>query len=223
MKKLISLLYVFSAFALNGFSQDIDPDCPKTITVQHVAGDISPVTVLIEYKLAEVDGVCWVVQFLGARRQPTSWGDKSDEARGWYWQYDNLQGYQWTSSGLTPNTYKHIPYKAEIPWTIAKDPCAQLLGLGWHIPDYYELNAAFVKGSTIDLYNSVFKYNNTGYLYYTTGELRSDNKAFIPGSESHINGYRYLDLYAWVNFGNYPGSKVTEYRSGSPVRCCKKI
>jgi hypothetical protein len=229
MKKLISSLCILCAFVFTGLAQDVDPVCPKTITVQHVAGDISPVTVKIVYKTMRIDDICWIVQNLGAERQATTWDDSSEEARGWYWQFGHRQGYQLTNTGHVPSQWTTHTYYAH-DWALADDPCTQLIGSGWHVfgaksgdsdlPGYDTRTKAF---------NSEYKLHATGYLHKNDASLQESATIYTwlrytgERVSTSLAGYQFYKIDGDGGYQSRTMLKMTRDACGFPIRCCKYL
>jgi hypothetical protein len=148
--------------------------CGSTFTVTHSASGVVPETKTVTYGtvLTNLSGSnkCWITQNLGADNQASSATDASDNAAGWYWQFNRKQGYKvgpspaWTITSIDENS----------DWTAAQDPCNILLGTGWRIPTYTEWNNADVNGgwdNYTETYASVLKLHAAGYLNNSDGSL----------------------------------------------------
>jgi len=144
--------------------------CPSTITVHHKAGDVSPVTADITYKVVKSaitgENKCWLAQNLGASAQATAFSDCRQATRGWYWSFAQKRGYKYDqlTSSFTPNpaTYAEDLTVARGEWLSESDPCHLLLGRSWRLPTQTELvsvgNTIFggtgTSGLSISLLNS---------------------------------------------------------------------
>ncbi len=182
-KVFISLLAaVFCASAGTLKAQDCASGyCPDSITVHHVANDVSPVTVTITYPVVETtlgsggtDNYCWLTQNLGATAQPSSPTDGSVEPRGWFWQFNRKQGYAYDGS-RTPSTTWTASISENMDWQTGNDPCTLLLGANWRLPTKTEWDNALAEGGW-DGYNSSFdsvlKMHLMGDLGYTSGAFQ---------------------------------------------------
>ena len=117
--------------------------CPScgTITVNHVAGAVAPVTKSVTY--GTVTGVpgetskCWIFQNLGSDHQATAVDDATEASAGWYWQFNRKQGYKHDGTTLTPAwTITSISEYSD--WLPSNDPCNSELGTAWRLPTYTE-------------------------------------------------------------------------------------
>ena len=162
--------------------------CPATITVNHVAGSISPEAVDITYPVVETtlgssDGTtrrCWIAQNLGATAQAASATDATDAAAGWYWQFNRAQGYAYDSSSdtRTPSSeWDGYAYTEDVNWSSSKDPCTLLLGSNWRLPtstEWYDADGTTYGGGWDDYndtYASVLKLHAAGNLSGGGGNL----------------------------------------------------
>ncbi|MEW5907632.1 MAG: fibronectin type III domain-containing protein [Patescibacteria group bacterium] len=146
--------------------------CESSITVNHTAGAISPITTSITYGtvITNLTGSnkCWITQNLGASQQASSATDNTDASAGWYWQFNRKQGY---AVGPTPAwTITSIDESSD--WTSANDPCTIELGTGWRLPTYTEwANADGGWANYNDTYASVLKLHAAGGLFASSGGL----------------------------------------------------
>ena len=181
MKYFIKILFLLAGFSLgiiSLYAQDCASGyCPKSITVHHVIGDVSPETVTISYPVVETplgssDGSlnCWIAQNLGATSQASSVTDASVDAAGWFWQFGHKQGYAFNEE-LIPNSTWMANIEKTVDWETSLDPCRLLLGDAWRLPTKDEWG--YAKSSETgggwenvsDTYNSVLKLHGGGGLY----------------------------------------------------------
>lgn len=199
--------------------------CGNDITVNHVAGDVAPVTKTVTYStttLAATPGICWITKNLGATNQPTSSTDNSENAAGWYWEFNKKQGFKHDGSNRTPNT----PWAAWSPiitdWQPSNDPCTIELGEGWRIPkysEYYTADAGSSWQTLTDAYNSTLKLHAAGYIN-NTGNLtyRGQYGVYLTSTTTSENTAYCLWLDAAGSFVTYPS-----WGTASPLRCIKAI
>jgi len=146
--------------------------CPSAFAVLHYEGlNGAAVTKTVTYGSVStnVSGAakCWITQNLGADHQATSATDGTEPSAGWYWQFNRVQGYQFTTARYPLTWATTISESSD--WVPANDPCNLLLGNGWRIPTGTEWTNA--KGApqnwanTTNAYNSILKLHNAGYLY----------------------------------------------------------
>ncbi len=201
------------------------PSCPPSITINHVAGTIAPVSKTITYGI--VSGIpgaaskCWITSNLGADHQATFRSDATEASAGWNWQFNRKQGYKNDGSSLTPSwTITSINENSE--WIAANDPCALELGTGWRIPtntEWDNVDAAGWWSNWNDPWSSNLKLHAAGYLNSSNGSLvlRGSYGAYWsssqPGSDA---GYA---LYFDESFC-YTRSYGKAY--GFPLRCLKE-
>ncbi len=180
MKKILLGLSIILVIAIRGLAQNCTTGyCPKTITVDHYAGDISPLTVNITYEVVEStlsgDTACYIARNLGATAQADSATDATPEARGWFWQFNRKQGYSHDGTTRTPSVVNWITSISENgDWEAENDPCTLLLGIGWYIPTSAEwTNIDFNGGfaTATNTWSSAFVIHAAGYLDTSTGAL----------------------------------------------------
>jgi hypothetical protein len=149
--------------------------CGDKLLVTHTAGvNGVPVNKTINYgtvltNIAGTGNKCWITQNLGATKQAASATDPSDGAAGWYWQFDNKQGWDYNAGIYAPplSSWNSSAYGSDVTWISANDPCNLLLGAGWRIPTCTEWTNADANGgwnNYNDTYNSVLKIHAAGYL-----------------------------------------------------------
>ncbi|SHG65101.1 fibrobacter succinogenes major paralogous domain-containing protein [Pedobacter caeni] len=145
-------------------------------TVVHVAGlNGAPVSKTVTYGTvsSNISGAarCWITQNLGADGQAKNGTDKGNDVSGWYWQFNQVQGYQHDGTTRTPSN-AWTPWISQISeylgWLPAKDPCMLLLGSGWRLPTIAEWAAAEAPPQNwetpADTYNSALKIHAAGYI-----------------------------------------------------------
>jgi hypothetical protein len=197
--------------------------CADGITVNHVAGAVSPVTTSINYGTVSTNlsgaTKCWITQNLGA----DSVASYVDSMSGWYWQFNRKQGYSYPDAGvrIPATAWDSTNDNTYTGWDPAKDPCALLLGTGWRLPTSAEWTNADSTGnwsSRLDAFNSVLRLNCPGYLY--------DTNAFPV--DRGIRGYYWSSTQSDVSFAGYlytdtVSSRVDTYvkSTGYAVRCLK--
>jgi len=152
--------------------------CPLVFTVQHIAGiDGAPVTKRVAYHSVSSTlsgkAVCWITQNLGADSIASANTDATEQAGGWYWQFNRIQGFKNDGTVRTPAT-SWIAINETSNWIAQNDPCSHLLGSGWRIPtsvEWTNVDATPNWTSYSDAFNSALKLHNAGYLANTTGVL----------------------------------------------------
>jgi hypothetical protein len=179
-----STKYYVRAYATNsvgtayGNQVDFTTSAPCiSFTITHDAGVYgAPVGKTVIYGTVESslsgEPKCWITRNLGATNQPGSATDATEEAAGWYFQFNRGQGYRHTGSLLTPLPWSITSIDEDYDWTADNDPCTIMLGTGWRIPTYSEwTNADGSWVSYTDTYSSVLKIHAAGYLDNTDGSL----------------------------------------------------
>ena len=159
--------------------------CPESITVHHVAGDISPETVTITYPVVETtlgssDGSvnCWIAQNLGATTQASSATDATAAASGWYWIFNQKQGYAHDGSTRTPDDGTWVTGavdREDSDWESANDPCQILLGGQWRLPTNTKwVDADGSSGGSWSSYSNTY---SSVLKIHAAGQLREANGA----------------------------------------------
>jgi len=125
--------------------------CGQTITVNHVAGDVAPVSKSVTY--GTVDSIpgefskCWITSNLGADHQAAVVYDATEASSGWYWQFNKKQGYKLDGATRTPNTTWISSISESSDWITINDPCTLELGTGWRLPTKTEWINVHTSGS----------------------------------------------------------------------------
>ena len=205
--------------------------CPSSITVHHVAGDVSPQTITISYPVVETtlgasDGSlnCWIAQNLGATTQATSATDNTAAAAGWYWQFNREQGYAHDGTTSTPDIDWSESNDLDSDWETSKDPCL-LLGGSWRMPTLQEWKNAY--GVTYggdwsdkdDAYASVLKLHAAGYISYNgTISSRSTTCVFHCGEYYSADRIYRLIISTAINTAG-----IIDSRYGISVRCLSEL
>lgn len=196
------------------------------LIITHNAGDVAPVDKTITYRtittnIAGTGTKCWIIQNLGAANQANSNRDNTNDSAGWYWQFNNKQGYEgieYDASTPKPATWV-ITINENINWQSINDPCTIELGTGWRLPTSNELSNLAIKWDNSDeSYNSILKIHNAGYLHFQVGLM------FARGNSGYYwSNTQYSNTYGNNLFFNSQESSIHEYykTSGYSVRCIK--
>jgi uncharacterized protein (TIGR02145 family) len=211
--------------------------CGDNWVVTHTAGSIAPISKTVNYGtvLTNITGAdkCWITQNLGADHQASAATDASEASSGWYWQFDQLQGFDIANDNFTrtPNTAWITSISENSDWLPANDPCTALLGAGWRIPTTTEWTTANANGAGSGIpwngYNgthsdfaSPLYLHGAGFLYYLTGGLMNRGKnGYYWSSFSYaapMNAHHlYFDSSSSSGSDFYSANKATAF----PVRC----
>jgi hypothetical protein len=195
------------------------------LTVEHVAGDVAPVTKTVIYgTVTNIPGEeekCWITQNLGSDRQALSVDDATEPSAGWYWQFNRRQGFKNDGINLTPDAAWYTGNGSLNDWEAVNDPCSHELGTGWRIPAQTEWNNVDVSGnwtSRTGPWNSDLKLHSAGNLQPDDGE-RLD-----IGDVGAYWSSNYSDIYnSWALYFYSGGSNIQEFgRNGAnSIRCIK--
>ncbi|MCK5629133.1 MAG: hypothetical protein KAI26_00830, partial [Nanoarchaeota archaeon] len=203
-------------------------NCGDDLVVNHVVGNVAPVTKSVTYGTVLTDltgeNKCWITRNLGASQQASSATDATEASAGWYWQFNREQGYKYSTT-RTPSTYWNDYISQDSDWTAANDPCTRELGAGWRLPTKIEWANADSNGAwdnRDDAYKSVLKIHAAGGLtsYSNPGELE------YRGSRS-----KYWSSTQWSSDGGWglgaasTGSAMNTFTKayGVSVRCLSDV
>ena len=163
---------VAQSVAVGGFQ------CGSSITVNHIAGTIAPVSKTVTYGTAtNIPGAttkCWITCNLGADHQATAVNDATEASSGWYWQFNRKQGYKHDGTTRTPNTSWIWPIDENSEWLTANDPCTFELGTSWRLPTQTEWTNVDATANWTEWngpWNSSLKLHAAGGLYPTDGSF----------------------------------------------------
>jgi hypothetical protein len=199
--------------------------CGSSFTITHTAGNVAPVTKTVTYgtvnNIPGETAKCWITRNLGATQQPNTVDDATEASAGWYWQFNQKQGYKHTSTTRTPNTAWINSIIEDSGWESANDPCSLLLGSAWRIPTKTEWVNVDAAGNWND-WNGPF---NSGLQLHAAGLLAtSDGSLYYRGSSGFYWSSTQLDATTgWnLNFyssGSYMNGNYKAY--GITLRCIR--
>lgn len=149
--------------------------CPAFVLVHHVAGNISPETIDINYPVVQTNlsgsDKCWISQNLGAIRQPLIDTDNTVATAGWNWQFNKIQGYRHDGTSCIPSNPVITMVLENSDWSALNDPCSSLLGVDWRLPTYTEwYNTDALWSTRLNAFNSVLRLHANGTIT-TSGTL----------------------------------------------------
>ena len=196
-----------------------------TITVNHIAGSIAPVSKTVTYGTATnipgENSKCWITRNLGSDRQATAVDDATEASAGWYWQFNRKQGYKHDGTSRTPVTTWVNSISENFDWLPANDPCALELGIGWRLPTYaewYNVNSAGNWTNWNGPWNSGLKIHVAGYLHGNGGSLgvRGSSGYYWSSSQGSITD-------GWSLGIDSGGSEMYNFgrSDGFPLRCLR--
>jgi hypothetical protein len=150
--------------------------CGDDIIIHHVTTDgVAPVAKTVTYKtvLTTISGAskCWITSNLGATSEALSATDDTEDASGWYWQFNHKNGFKHSATTRTPSTWTKTVASPVQDWQPANDPCTIELGLGWRIPNLQEWTAVRNTNGYYNNFSSELKLHAAGYLAYNNGAL----------------------------------------------------
>ena len=211
----------------NGFPTWRQPStpCGTSITVNHIAGAVAPVTKTTTYgTVTNIPGEtskCWITSNLGSDHQATSVDDATEASAGWYWQFNRKQGYKHDGTNRTPNTGWVNSINENSDWVPGNDPCVIELGAGWRIPTNTEWINVDASGSWTDWngpWNSGLKLHAAGFLFYGDGSLidRGSYGDYWSSIRADASFGWHLHFVSWNS-----GITYIEKASGLSVRCVR--
>jgi hypothetical protein len=224
--------YTSYAWAYNGcgysspvtLTQSTDLCCGNSFIINHVAGNVAPVTKTVTY--GTIDGIpgepskCWITSNLGSDHQAAAVNDATEASAGWYWQFNRKQGYKHDGTTLTP-TWTVTYINENMGWIDANDPCRIELGVNWRLPTNTEWINIHNYGGWVDWngpWNSALKLHAAGYLQSSTGSIAS------RGSGGHYWSKVYYDNENGIHLGfTITACEVVfDYKTfGLSVRCIR--
>jgi FlaG/FlaF family flagellin (archaellin) len=199
--------------------------CGSIISKNHVIGSIVPVSKTVLYSsITNIPGEtskCWITSNLGADHQATGVNDATETSSGWYWQFNNKQGFKHDGTTRTPSITWISQISENSDWIASNDPCTIELGNGWRLPTSTEWTNVDASGGWTTLtgpYSSGLKLHAGGYLYNSDGSLsgRGVYGNYWSGTQSNSTN-------AWnLNFSisNSSLSSITK-PYGFSVRCLR--
>ena len=199
--------------------------CGSSITINHVAGAVAPVTKTTTYStVTNIPGEpakCWITSNLGSDHQASAVSDTTEASGGWYWQFNRKQGFKNDGTIPTPNTPWITSIVDPSDWITVNDPCNIELGTTWHIPTYTEW----------------YNVDNTGDWTTWTGPWNSGMKlhaagGLTPGGGFLVDrgywGYYWSSTQIYASTGWYLDlNNIASYINGNhkslgySVRCVK--
>ena len=198
--------------------------CGDDIVVNHVTtGGVAPVNKTVTYKtvLTTISGAskCWITSNLGATNEATAATDATEEASGWYWQFNYKKGYKYAGTTRTPTAWTSSGAQPLQDWQPANDPCTIELGTGWRLPNLTEWTAVRNANGYSNNFTSVLKIHAAGYLAYSNGTITD------RGSGHHYWSSDYSDATFARAYVVFPPNTFTisnnNRLAGFSVRCIR--
>ncbi|MFH1120708.1 MAG: hypothetical protein V1775_12875 [Bacteroidota bacterium] len=203
----------------------LDFTCGSSITVNHIAGTVAPVTKTVTYgTITNIPGEttkCWITSNLGADHQATAVDDATEASAGWYWQFNRKQGYKHDGITRTPNTTWITDINETSDWTAINDPCVVELGSGWRIPTFTEWSNVDASGGWTNWngpWNSGLKMHAGGAIFYSADFLLTPGTFGYYWSSMQVNSTNSSSLYFDADLSQMSGINKSY---GYPLRCIK--
>ncbi|MBB2150641.1 fibrobacter succinogenes major paralogous domain-containing protein [Pedobacter gandavensis] len=224
-------VYYIRAFAINSvgtvYSDEVNTFkvCPPSFTVMHVAGlNGAPVTKTVTYNVVSSNlsgsAKCWITQNLGADQPANAANDGRESSSGWYWQFDNMQGYKNKAAVRTPATVWQIGKRDAADWQAINDPCRLLLGSGWRLPtgtEWSKTGDGPKKWIGLnDAYQSELKLHGAGVIMINSGGMDRFGREHYFWSSSAEGATYGNSRYATVGIS---GMLAIDKGYGASVRC----
>jgi hypothetical protein len=198
--------------------------CGDDIVINHViTSGVAPVNKTVTYKtvLTTISGAskCWITSNLGATNEASSATDATEDASGWYWQFNHKDGFKHTTTTRTPSKWSKSVAMPIQDWLPANDPCTIELGVGWRIPNAIEWTAVRNTNGYYNNFTSVLKLHAAGYLTYQDGTLTD------RGTGHHYWSSDYSDAINAKAYVIFPPSTYTisnnHQLAGFTLRCIR--
>jgi hypothetical protein len=177
--------------------------CGDPFTINHVEGDVAPVTKTVTYgTVTNIPGEpskCWITSNLGSDHQANAVDDATEASAGWYWQFNRMQGYKHDGTIRTPNTTWISSIIEDADWSPASDPCVLEFGNGWRIPTQYEWDNVEQWSDWNGPWNSALKMHAAGYLNLSGSLI-----------DRGVQGYFWCNLQGSTTTGWYIRYRSTE-------------
>jgi hypothetical protein len=200
--------------------------CGVSFTIDHVAGNVAPVTKTTSYgtvtNLTGEPSKCWITSNLGANHPAVSVNDTSEASAGWYWQFNRKQGYMNDGITTTP-AWTIMSIIENSDWTTENDPCNIELGDAWRIPtksEWWNVSAfgawtnwygSWLSGLNLHAAGHLMTYGGTLLFRGDEGNYWSSTQMSDDGGEG--NGWELLFISGWCGLNN------TSKARGMSIRC----
>jgi PKD repeat protein len=213
-----------SVIKINYITVNLDWSCGDSITIDHIAGNVAPVTKTVTYgTVTNIPGEpsrCWLASNLGSDHQADAVHDSTEASAGWYWQFNRMQGYKHDGTTRTPDSAWITEISEDLDWQPGNDPCALELGSGWRIPGHTEWSNVAETGAwydKYDVYRSALKLNSAGLLNAWDGSLAERGQTGYYWSSSQSYEYEARHLY-FTTYSCYMNDYLYK-TSGLTLRC----
>jgi hypothetical protein len=205
--------------------------CGSSITINHVAGDVAPVTKSVTYgTVSNIPGEpdkCWITSNLGADHQATAVNDATEASAGWYWQFNRKQGYKHDGTNRIPNTNWITSINENSDWIASNDPCIIEFGSVWRIPtqtEWVNLDAGGNWTNWNGPWNSGLKLHAAGALNVDSfGSLMLRGSYGYYSSSSQVIGQIDYNMMWVLILVDYESIVLSDPKAcGYSLRCLKE-
>jgi uncharacterized protein (TIGR02145 family) len=164
---------------------------------------------------------CWITQNLGSTNQATSETDATENAAGWYWQFNKKKGYKNSGTTSTPTLPSSNSNTEMLNWAATNDPCTIELGTGWRIPTVSEWTAVNNTNQRGLAYSGALKMHAAGYLSTgTNSALMNRGSMFFywSSTNSDLSNAKGLVIYTTQTYNQISNN---DKDAGLSVRCIR--
>ena len=191
---------------LTGSSLQVTFSFGQSKTINQTVGNVAPIYKAVTYAtITNIPGElskCWITQNLGADQQATAVDDATKESAGWYWQFNQMQGFEHDGTIQSPNTTWISNINEDSDRIAANDPCFLELSSKWGLPTSTEWTNVDTNGgwsSWNDPWNSDLKLHAAGNLISNNGGLYNIGRSCTYWSNSQSGNSYGWNLFFYNN------------------------
>ena len=198
--------------------------CGDDVIVNHVtSGGVAPINKNVTYKTVSttISGAskCWITSNLGAVNEASSATDATENASGWYWQFNYKKGYKYAGTTRTPSAWTSSGTQPIQDWQPVNDPCTIELGAGWRLPNAVEWTAVKNANGYLNNFTSELKLHAAGYIGYQDGIITERGSTYHYWS-SDYNDATFAKAYVIFAPSTYTVSNNNRL-AGFSIRCIR--
>jgi uncharacterized protein (TIGR02145 family) len=200
--------------------------CGNNLTIVHTtANGVAPVNKTVTYGTvsSNLSGAqkCWITQNLGSTNQALSETDATEDAAGWYWQFNKKKGYKNNGTTTSPAFPSANSNTETVNWGATTDPCTLELGAGWRIPTVTEWTNVNNTNLRSQAYAGVLKMHAAGYLstgVNSTLTNRGSQFFYWSSSNSDATYAKGLVIYTTQTYNQISNN---DKDAGLSIRCIR--